>query len=140
MRVTGLAVALALCIGVASFPNAGMAASSMPAESPSEQQLASLGCIVAGTATAALVGTVGVMGAASTGGTAAIATPEALALMGAAFTAGCGVGMLAGPGAAWLIERLGYAVGGRDETSDRSRGRDALGGPVDLASARTVRR
>ncbi len=139
MRVTVLALGAALSIGIASFPNPGMAASRISPGGytpPSSEQLASIGCIVAGTATAALVGTIGAMGVAATGGGAAVYSVDALPILGAAFAAGCGVGMMAAPGAAWLIGQMGYLISGRDESNNVTRGDDAVhGGPVELASA-----
>ncbi len=139
MRVAGLTMAVALSIGVASFPGKGMAASPEPHSSytpPTAEQMASIGCIVAGTATAALVGTVGAMGVAASGGSAAIYSIEALPVLGAAFAAGCGVGMMAAPGATWLLGQVSYLVSGRGEADDGYRGRDAVhdGVIVELAA------
>jgi hypothetical protein len=139
MRVAALTLGVALSVGAMSFPNTGMAAS--PGASgrytpPTAEQMASIGCIVAGTATAALVGTVGAMSVAATGGSAAAYSIEALPILGAAFAAGCGVGMMAAPGAAWLLGHVGYLVNGRDEASDIYRAPHAVhDGTVELASS-----
>ena len=144
MRVAALVMAFALGIGIAVFPNAGRAASPTAPSTyvpPSEQQLASIGCIVAGTATVAVVGTVGVMGVAAGGGAAAVYSADALPILGAAFAAGCGVGMMAAPGAAWLIDQVGNFIMGREEAVSRSRSGGALPeGPVELALANSSRR
>ena len=104
MRVTGLVVAAALSIGVAAFPASAVAVPKQ--EPPSTEELASIGCLVAGTATAALVGTFGIMTMSATGGAAAAYSAEALPILGAAFAAGCGVGVMAAPGAAWIIDHF----------------------------------
>lgn len=144
MRVAALIMAFALGVGIAGFPNAGRAASPAAPSTyvpPSEQQLASIGCIVAGAATAAVVGSVGVMGVAASGGTAAVYSVDALPILGAAFAAGCGIGMMAAPGAVWLIDQVGNFVLGREEPGSHSRSGGALPeGPVDLALANSARR
>lgn len=76
---------------------------------PTKEQLSSLGCLVAGSVAAVAVGAAGMATLAVTGGAAAGYSNLALPVLGTAFAAGCGVGVMAAPGAAWLIDH--YVLG-----------------------------
>ena len=75
---------------------------------PNQEELASLGCITLGTVAVLATGATGVVVLAATGGAAAAYGNLTLPVLGTAFAAGCGVGILAGPGAAWLIEHFDH--------------------------------
>lgn len=62
-----------------------------------------------------MVGTAGMVAVAATGGAAAPYANAALPVLGKAFAAGCGVGVMAAPGAAWLIDH--YVLGRHPESS-----------------------
>jgi hypothetical protein len=84
---------------------------------PNKDEMAGIGCMAAGTAAAIAAATLGVMTVAVTGGAAASYANLALPVVGTAFAAGCGVGVLAAPGAAWLVDH--YVLGGRRDIAYR---------------------
>ncbi len=125
MRRVGLAVVGALAFVVVishatgAFAQAGLtpAAHARATEHvpPSREEMAGIGCITAGAAAAMAAGAVGVVALAASGGAAASYANLALPVLGTAFAAGCGVGVLAAPGASWLIDHLGHVIYGIPE-------------------------
>ncbi len=113
-NMLSLAVAIALTVMLAAAPAFAQPGSSpddhLP---PDKEELAGIGCMAAGTAAAVAAGTLGLITVAATGGVAASYANLALPVLGTAFAAGCGVGVLAAPGAAWLIEHYNHVLGGR---------------------------
>lgn len=67
---------------------------------PDKEELASIGCILAGMTSAGLVGAATIF---YTGGAAALSPSTSLTVLGTTFAAGCGVGMLVAPGVAWAF-------------------------------------
>jgi hypothetical protein len=117
-----LATAAVMTLMVAGEPAAAQARPSQLAQSeseihpgPSKDELAGLGCLAAGSAAVVAVGAVGMATIAATGGVAASYANVAMPILGTAFAAGCGVGVLAAPGAAWLFDH--YVLGLHRETN-----------------------
>lgn len=75
---------------------------------PSQEEAAGLGCIAFGSAAMFVVGAMGVASGAVAGGAAAPGI--ALPVLGTAFAAGCGVGVIAGPGAVYLVNRYIFHI------------------------------
>jgi hypothetical protein len=118
MRATGWMVTL----GVSALCYTGVAASELspppmvdPYVPPSHEETASIGCITAGTAAAILAGAFGAFTIPATGGASAGYATLVLPVLGTAFAAGCGIGLMAAPGAAWVLDHFEYLLGGRDE-------------------------
>lgn len=80
---------------------------------PSREEMASIGCITFGAAAALATGAAGIIVLAFSGGGAASYANLALPVLGTAFAAGCGVGVLAAPGGAWLFDHLPHVIEGR---------------------------
>jgi hypothetical protein len=116
----GVLAVVAICAGASPVLAQSAAARTAPGRQlehvpPTREEMAGIGCITAGTAAAMAAGAVGVLAIAVSGGAAAAYTNFALPVLGTAFAAGCGVGVLAAPGAAWLVDHYVHLIGPRPE-------------------------
>jgi hypothetical protein len=82
---------------------------------PNREETAGIGCMTFGAAAVMAASAVGVAALAASGGAAAAYANLALPVLGTAFAAGCAVGAIAAPGAAWLTDHLEHVIYGVPE-------------------------